>query len=431
MNATILPPARQRNVTRSLDRKPLLPVQVEGRFVGGATAQDLIDGAAVLAIVHGDHTDRDEMAYWCQAILDAGRLVAFRLSKFVTGEQYDLPADLSGCDCPDGIYRSERPGGCRHQAALRQALPTVQPDATSAPARTHEQERMLRDEFYSGDFSEANANERYTRHTSHPAGGSPPPAPSPNRRPDDDLTTAGADVQRIAAATAAPFDMSEVRFKPVLVSDRRALAPPYVDARVICDRLDTVLGVTEWQDSYRVLPDGSVMCRLRLRISERWICKSDVGGQSEQPDSGDRMKAAFSDALKRAAVKYEVGRYLYRLPSQWCDYDPGKRQLVRTPTLPQWGTPGAKAGGEKTVAADGPMPAPKTADAGIGPVGDRKLTDLAAQKHVRLADYLEPVPGASGRVEDMTAEQARRVWKQLAALTDSSTNGYIATASAP
>ncbi len=38
--------------------------------------------------------------------------------------------------------------------------------------------------------------------------------------------------------------------------------------------------------------------------------------------------------LKRAAVKFGVGRYLYRLPSQWVDYDPQKRQFVRTPKLP-------------------------------------------------------------------------------------------------
>ncbi len=160
MNATTLPPVRQRNVSRPRACKPLLPVEVQGRFIGGATPQDLIDGAAVLAIVHGDDTDRNEMAYWCQAVLDAGRVVAFRLREFATGEQYDLPADLSACDCPDRIYRSERPGGCRHQVALRQALATVQAEATPAPAQTQDQTRMVRDEFYNGDFSEANANER-------------------------------------------------------------------------------------------------------------------------------------------------------------------------------------------------------------------------------------------------------------------------------
>jgi hypothetical protein len=143
-----------------------------------------------------------------------------------------------------------------------------------------------------------------------------------------------ADVEAIAQALSAPFEANEVKFKPAVVSGNRALALAYVDARVIQDRLDDVLGVMGWQDSYRVLPDGSVMCRLRLKIGEQWITKVDVGGQSEQPDGGDRTKAAFSDALKRAAVKFGVGRYLYRVPQLWVDYDSHKRQFVRPPTLP-------------------------------------------------------------------------------------------------
>jgi hypothetical protein len=142
------------------------------------------------------------------------------------------------------------------------------------------------------------------------------------------------DVDSIAQALAAPFDPAEVKFKPQTVSGNRALAVAFVDARVIQDRLDDVLGVMGWQDSYECLPDGAVVCRLRIRLGNEWITKEDVGGQSEQPDEGDRRKSAFSDALKRAAVKFGIGRYLYRLKPQWVDYDPQKRQLLRTPTLP-------------------------------------------------------------------------------------------------
>jgi hypothetical protein len=141
-------------------------------------------------------------------------------------------------------------------------------------------------------------------------------------------------VEELTDALAAPFEPREVKFKPAVVSGHRALALAYVDARAIQDRLDEVLGVTGWQDEYECLPDGSVVCRLRLRLGDEWITKMDVGGQSEQPDEGDRRKAAFSDALKRAAVKFGIGRYLYRLPQLWCDYDPQKRQFARTPALP-------------------------------------------------------------------------------------------------
>src|SRR5215467_4488356 len=141
-------------------------------------------------------------------------------------------------------------------------------------------------------------------------------------------------VEVLTQQLLAPFEANEVKFKPAVVSGNRALALAYVDARVIQDRLDEVLGVLGWQDEYECLPDGSVVCRLRLRLGDEWITKMDVGGPFEQPDEGDRRKAAFSDALKRAAVKFGIGRYLYRLPSQWVDYDPQKRQFARTPTLP-------------------------------------------------------------------------------------------------
>src|SRR5262245_29923246 len=126
-----------------------------------------------------------------------------------------------------------------------------------------------------------------------------------------------ADVELLTRELSAPFDSKEVKFKPAVVTGNRALALAYVDARVIQDRLDDVLGVTGWQDEYECLADGSVVCRLHLRLGTEWITKMDVGGPSEQPDEGDRRKAAFSDALKRAAVKFGVGRYLYRLPAQW------------------------------------------------------------------------------------------------------------------
>jgi hypothetical protein len=143
----------------------------------------------------------------------------------------------------------------------------------------------------------------------------------------------------ITKALAVPFSLSEVKFKPQAVKGNRALALAYVDVRTIMDRLDEVLGVENWQDRYELLPDNSVMCRLRLWVGDRWITKSDVGSPSEQPDGGDRLKAAFSDALKRAAVKFGIGRYLYRLPQQWVDFDPAKKQFSAPPRLPEWANP--------------------------------------------------------------------------------------------
>jgi len=146
-------------------------------------------------------------------------------------------------------------------------------------------------------------------------------------------------VQDLAEALADPFDPAEVKWKAQATRGERAMAVAYIDARCVMDRLDDVAGVDGWQDVYIVLPGGEVTCRLSVNVVGRWITKEDVGGQSEQPDDGDKMKAAFSDALKRAAVKFGVGRYLYRLPTQWVGYDPQRRQLTVRPELPDWARP--------------------------------------------------------------------------------------------
>lgn len=159
------------------------------------------------------------------------------------------------------------------------------------------------------------------------------------------------EVRDVTAALAAPFEVREVKFKPQIVKANKALAIAYVDVRLIEDRLDEVLGVDGWQDHYEVMNDGSVTCKLRIKLGGEWVTKMDVGSLSEQPDGGDRLKAAFSDALKRTAVKFGIGRYLYRLPAQWVDYDPVKKQIVRPPQLPAFAIPPAKGQAEKPAAA--------------------------------------------------------------------------------
>src|SRR5262245_19726442 len=193
------------------------------------------------------------------------------------------------------------------------------------------------------------------------------------------VTGPEVDVNAIAQALATPFDPAEVKFKPQTVSGNRALAVPFVDARVIQDRLDDVLGVMGWQDSYECLPDGAVVCRLRIRLGAEWITKEDVGGQSEQPDEGDRRKAAFSDALKRAAVKFGIGRYLYRLKPQWVDYDPQKRQIVKPPAIP---VPTAK---KAPAPATLKMTAAKSAGALNKPTTGEELQKRLHEKDAQLS----------------------------------------------
>jgi hypothetical protein len=140
---------------------------------------------------------------------------------------------------------------------------------------------------------------------------------------------------------AEPFPADEIDWKPeALSSDKtRALAVAYVDARTVMQRLDDVLGPGGWQDDYEPLDDGSAICRLRVRVNGEWVVETDVGSPSDQKDAGDRRKASFSDAIKRAGVKLGIARYLSRLPKAWCDFDPKAGAFKSTPQLPAWATP--------------------------------------------------------------------------------------------
>lgn len=202
----------------------------------------------------------------------------------------------------------------------------------------------------------------------------------------------------IRDALAAPFDPREVRFKPQIVKNNKALAIAYVDVRVVEDRLDDVLGVENWQDEYQVTPDG-VVCQLRVKIGGEWVVKSDVGSPSEQPDGGDRLKAAFSDALKRTAIKLGIGRYLYRVPQQWVDYDPVKKQITNPPRLPDQFLPAAMRGG-RTAQSPGPAggtranpPSPPPPPASPPPAKPA-LPQTGPELLVRLQEYEQKLVAA-------------------------------------
>jgi hypothetical protein len=112
----------------------------------------------------------------------------------------------------------------------------------------------------------------------------------------------------IFAALAAPFATQEVKTKP----GGGGRQQQYVTARTVMNRLDAVLGPENWWDDYTPL-EHSVICRLTVRLPDgQVVTKSDAGGEAGMADLGDNDKSGFSDAFKRAAVKWGVGRYLYR-----------------------------------------------------------------------------------------------------------------------
>ncbi len=110
----------------------------------------------------------------------------------------------------------------------------------------------------------------------------------------------------IFAALAAPFQGDEVRTR-----NQAGRELQYVTARTVMNRLDEVLGPENWWDEYTPMANA-VICRLTIRLPDgSTVSKSDAGGFSTTADSSDYEKTGFSDAFKRAAVKFGVSRYLY------------------------------------------------------------------------------------------------------------------------
>lgn len=83
----------------------------------------------------------------------------------------------------------------------------------------------------------------------------------------------------------------------------------YKDARSDMDILDESLGCENWQKEYYEV-NGNVYCRIGILTENGWVWKSDCGIESNV----DAAKGEASDAAKRAAVCWGIGRELYTTP---------------------------------------------------------------------------------------------------------------------
>ena len=158
-----------------------------------------------------------------------------------------------------------------------------------------------------------------------------------------------ATTEEIQAALAEPFPVEEVMFRPNVSKDGRGMSRDgrscicfaYIDARSVMDRLDSVVGMGRWKTEYAPVDKDTFECKLSLLIDGQWICRSDVGerAQNQQLGPGDQVKAAYSDALKRAAVQFGVFRYGYALGTLWAEWDSQAKRISQPPKLPDWAIP--------------------------------------------------------------------------------------------
>ena len=91
-------------------------------------------------------------------------------------------------------------------------------------------------------------------------------------------------------------------------------------SRGIMERLDDVFGADGWSASYTAI-EGGFLCTLGCCVDKDcWVHKQDGAGRTDV----EPVKGGISGALKRAAVAWGIGRYLYELPQVLVDLEDGK-----------------------------------------------------------------------------------------------------------
>jgi hypothetical protein len=164
---------------------------------------------------------------------------------------------------------------------------------------------------------------------------------------------------------ALPFEEDEIEWRLQQAGEKQgrfwALCVPYVTNRAIQQRLDEVCGVENWKNEFLPGPDGGVMCGIGIRVkvhtrnlttgeeieSSEWLVKYD--GAENPTMEGGAIKGGLSNAMKRAAVQFGVGRYLYALEETWAEVNErgrfrgktkdGKAFRWNPPALPEWALP--------------------------------------------------------------------------------------------
>lgn len=134
----------------------------------------------------------------------------------------------------------------------------------------------------------------------------------------DDTTKQMAE-NEIEKELRKPFSIEELEWvvSSTWANGSKGIIAPYMSARAVMNRLDSVFGVNGWSVSYRAVDDLGVICNLTVKVGDMWIDKQDGSGFTKV----EPLKGGISGALKRAASCLGIGRYLYGLPTVFVDLD--------------------------------------------------------------------------------------------------------------
>ena len=129
--------------------------------------------------------------------------------------------------------------------------------------------------------------------------------------------------QQITRKLQDPFEPSDVEWRAQQGGISGNGKPwvkviPYITSRAVQQRLDDVFGPFGWKIEQRETNDGKgYICTISVYDAEtqQWISKQD----GSEKTNIEPLKGGVSGAMKRAAVQWGIGRYLYNMEEAWAD----------------------------------------------------------------------------------------------------------------
>ena len=203
--------------------------------------------------------------------------------------------------------------------------------------------------------------------------------------------------QEIQEALARPFAPEDLEWRlQTVLEGNKGIAVPYVTNRAIQSRLDSVVGMDRWSNTYQPWHRGekreAQICGISIYFEERgWITKWD-GAEDSDIES---IKGGLSDSMKRAAVQWGIGRCLYGMDVVFVEVEKrGKATLIKRSERPRLdstycsylkriGLTYESAGGTQSQLVDKPLPADKTSSRST------KTTSNGTQQTTQLNDAAE------------------------------------------
>jgi hypothetical protein len=190
---------------------------------------------------------------------------------------------------------------------------------------------------------------------------------------------------------AAPFPDALVEHLPEAAG---AGSAAYVTIATVEDRLDEVLGPQGWSCEFRVIASEGTQAAVECTLTIGNVSKADAG----EADFAEPFKAAYSDALKRAARRFGVARYLAQSPDQ--------------PRVKFAGPPSSNVQPPEPDVVNVPQPEPGEEVEPPRPT-DKFLADIKESWSYDPDQVLDILGITMDRVKALTHDQQNRAWAKI------------------